>query len=56
MCSQVMHDHIAYRYEVLGTVGKGTFGKAFKCLDHKTNEMVVVKVLSYKMRFYNILV
>ncbi|XP_076829149.1 dual specificity tyrosine-phosphorylation-regulated kinase 4-like [Brachyhypopomus gauderio] len=45
---KVLHDHIAYRYEILGIAGEGGYGKAFKCLDHKTNEMVVVKMLSSK--------
>ncbi|XP_076866794.1 dual specificity tyrosine-phosphorylation-regulated kinase 4-like isoform X1 [Brachyhypopomus gauderio] len=48
---KVLHDHIAYRYEILGIVGEGAFGKVFKCLDHKTNEMVVVKMLSRRASF-----
>lgn len=34
----VSHDHIAYRYEVLGVLGKGSFGQVLRCLDHKTGE------------------
>jgi len=33
----VMKDHIAYRYEVLDFLGKGSFGQAIKCVDHKTS-------------------
>lgn len=44
-CSQVAHDHIAYRYEVLEVMGQGAFGQVLKCRDHKTNEMVAIKIL-----------
>lgn len=36
----VLRDHIAYRYEVLEFLGKGSFGQALKCFDHKSNEYV----------------
>jgi hypothetical protein len=36
----VVRDHIAYRYEVLDFLGKGSFGVALKCFDHKKNEYV----------------
>ena len=32
----VIKDHIAFRFEVLEFLGKGSFGQALKCLDHKT--------------------
>ena len=37
-------DHIAYRYEIVAPLGKGAFGEVLKCLDHKTNKGVAVKV------------
>ena len=40
----VVGDHIAYRYEILGALGKGAFGEVLKCFDHKTNKPVAVKV------------
>jgi len=32
----VLKDQIAYRYELLDFLGKGSFGQALKCYDHKT--------------------
>ncbi|KAI5105506.1 dual specificity tyrosine-phosphorylation-regulated kinase 4 isoform X3 [Silurus meridionalis] len=49
---KVLHDHIAYRYEVLEVIGKGSFGQVLKCLDHKTNEMVAIKIIRNKKRFH----
>ncbi|XP_036386543.1 dual specificity tyrosine-phosphorylation-regulated kinase 4-like [Megalops cyprinoides] len=43
--TMVLHDHIAYRYEVLEKLGQGSFGLVLKCLDHKTKELVAVKVI-----------
>ncbi|NXU66574.1 DYRK4 kinase, partial [Horornis vulcanius] len=45
---KVLHDHIAYRYEVLEVIGKGSFGQVAKCLDHKTNELVALKIIRNK--------
>nr|XP_021526775.1 dual specificity tyrosine-phosphorylation-regulated kinase 4-like isoform X1 [Aotus nancymaae] len=42
---QVLHDHIAYHYEVLEMIGKGSFGQVAKCLDHKNNELVALKII-----------
>uniref|UniRef100_A0A8C9R378 dual-specificity kinase n=1 Tax=Scleropages formosus TaxID=113540 RepID=A0A8C9R378_SCLFO len=50
---KVLHDHIAYRYEVLEVLGKGSFGQVLKCVDHKNNEMVAIKVIRNKKRFHN---
>lgn len=44
-------DHIAYRYEILGVLGKGNFGQVLLCLDHKRNENVAVKIVRNKKRF-----
>lgn len=50
-CLQVLHDHIAYRFEVLEVIGKGSFGQVLKCLDHKNNELVAIKMIRNKKRF-----
>jgi dual specificity tyrosine-phosphorylation-regulated kinase 2/3/4 len=47
----VMKDHLSYRYEVVGLLGSGSFGQALKCLDHKTQSFVAVKVIRNKKRF-----
>lgn len=47
---QVLHDHIAYRFEVLEVIGKGSFGQVLKCLDHKNNELVAIKMIRNKKR------
>lgn len=48
---QVLHDHIAYRFEVLEVIGKGSFGQVLKCLDHKNNELVAIKIIRNKKRY-----
>ena len=47
----VMRDHIGYRYEVLKFLGKGSFGQAVKCYDHKNHEYVALKIIRNKKRF-----
>ncbi|KAG7229843.1 hypothetical protein INR49_012492 [Caranx melampygus] len=50
---RVLHDHIAYRFEVLEVIGKGSFGQVLKCLDHKNNELVAIKMIRNKKRFHH---
>ena len=47
----VLKDHIAYRYEVLEFLGKGSFGQALKCFDHKNNEYVCLKIIRNQEKF-----
>ncbi|CAG5107131.1 Oidioi.mRNA.OKI2018_I69.chr1.g3161.t1.cds [Oikopleura dioica] len=49
---KVLHDHLAYRYEVLEVIGKGSFGSVVKAMDHKTNSLVAVKIIRNKARFH----
>lgn len=44
--------HLAYRYEIVSRLGKGSFGQVFKCMDHKNNEVVALKILRNKKRLY----
>lgn len=46
-------DHIAYRYEVLSVLGKGSFGKVLKCIDHKNGKLVAVKMTINRATFHN---
>lgn len=39
-----VNDHIGYRYQVLGQLGEGSFGRVLQCRDHKTGRLVAVKV------------
>lgn len=48
---KVNKDHIAYRYEIIETLGKGSFGQVLKCYDHKRKEYVAVKVIRSKKRY-----
>lgn len=47
---KVNKDHIGYRYEILETLGKGSFGQVLKCFDHKKKEHVAVKIIRSKKR------
>jgi len=46
------HDHIAYRYEVLKVIGKGSFGQVVKAYDHKLHQHVAVKMVRNEKRFH----
>ncbi|WWC72176.1 uncharacterized protein I206_106136 [Kwoniella pini CBS 10737] len=45
-------DHLCYRYEVVGILGKGSFGQVVQCRDHKTGQSVAVKIIRNKKRFH----
>jgi dual specificity tyrosine-phosphorylation-regulated kinase 2/3/4 len=45
-------DHLCYRYEVVGVLGKGSFGQVVHCRDHKTGGSVAVKIIRNKKRFH----
>lgn len=48
----IPHDHVAYRYEVLKVIGKGSFGQVVKAYDHKTREHVALKMVRNEKRFH----
>ena len=49
----VKNDHIAYRYEILNLLGKGSFGQVCECFDHKKKEKVALKVIKNKPKFHH---
>jgi dual specificity tyrosine-phosphorylation-regulated kinase 2/3/4 len=48
----VVKDHIGFRYEIIQFLGKGSFGIAVKCFDHKMKEEVALKVIKNKKKYY----
>ena len=48
----ITHDHVAYRYEVLKVIGKGSFGQVVKAYDHKNHEHVALKMVRNEERFH----
>ncbi|XP_071500473.1 dual specificity tyrosine-phosphorylation-regulated kinase 4-like [Diadema antillarum] len=50
---KVLHDHLAYRYEILEVIGKGSFGQVVKAFDHKLGEMIAIKIIRNKKRFHH---
>lgn len=49
----VQGDHLAYRYEVVDTLGKGSFGQVLNCRDHQTGSSVAIKIIRNKKRFHH---
>ncbi|KAJ7067731.1 hypothetical protein B0H15DRAFT_895756 [Mycena belliarum] len=49
----VNHDHLAYRYEIIDTLGKGSFGQVLHCRDHCSGESVAIKIIRNKKRFHH---
>ncbi|KAI8625726.1 hypothetical protein F5Y19DRAFT_242294 [Xylariaceae sp. FL1651] len=50
--SIIVGDHLAYRYEIVDVLGKGSFGQVVRCIDHKTGVLVAVKIIRNKKRFH----
>lgn len=48
----VPHDHIAYRYEMLKVIGKGSFGQVVRAYDHKEQVHVALKMVRNEKRFH----
>ncbi|KAG1749136.1 uncharacterized protein EDB91DRAFT_1244926 [Suillus paluster] len=46
-------DHLAFRYEIMDTLGKGSFGQVLNCRDHQTGESVAIKIIRNKKRFHH---
>lgn len=50
--THIPHDHLAYRYEVLKVIGKGSFGQVVKAYDHKCHLHVALKMVRNEKRFH----
>lgn len=48
----VPHDHVAYRYEVLKVIGKGSFGQVVKAYDHRSHQHIALKMVRNEKRFH----
>ncbi|KAI9792681.1 MAG: hypothetical protein M1816_001780 [Peltula sp. TS41687] len=48
----VTGDHLAYRYEIIDILGKGSFGQVVRCVDHRSGGLVAVKIIRNKKRFH----
>ncbi|KAG2180831.1 hypothetical protein INT43_008410 [Umbelopsis isabellina] len=48
----INQDHLAYRYEILEIMGKGSFGQVLKCFDHRTGNILAIKIIRNKKRFH----
>lgn len=46
-------DHLAYRYEIIKTLGRGSFGQVLQCKDHQTGRYVAIKLIRNKRRFHH---
>ncbi len=46
-----MHDHIAYRFEILSLIGKGSYGQVFRIFDHKKKEEFALKMIKNRTKF-----
>lgn len=48
----IVGDHIGYRYQIVEFLGKGSFGTAIRCIDHKEKKQVAVKIVKNKKKYY----
>ena len=48
----LIKDHIAYRYEVVDFIGKGSFGQVLEVIDHKTRKSLALKIVKNLPKFH----
>ncbi|CBQ69019.1 related to putative dual specificity protein kinase pom1 [Sporisorium reilianum SRZ2] len=49
----ISKDHLAFRYEIVDLLGRGSFGQVLQCRDHKTGKTVAIKLIRNKKRFHH---
>jgi hypothetical protein len=47
----LIKDHIAFRYEIIALIGKGSFGQVLEVYDHKEKRSIAIKVIKNKTKF-----
>ncbi|KAI8869155.1 kinase-like protein [Ramicandelaber brevisporus] len=47
-----MRDHLHYRYEMIESLGKGSFGQVMRAIDHASGKHVAIKVIKNRTRFH----
>ena len=47
----IVKDHIAYRYEVISLLGKGSFGQVIEVYDHSQKKTIAIKIIKNKPKF-----
>ena len=52
MYKHTPHDHLAYRYEVISFLGKGSFGQVLKTHDYKLKKDTAVKMIKKGQKYY----
>ena len=48
----LIKDHIAFRYEVVALIGKGSFGQVLEVIDHKTRKNIALKIVKNLPKFH----
>jgi hypothetical protein len=48
----IFNEHIAYRYEIIKDLGKGSFGDVIKVFDHLKKEFVALKILRNRKKLH----
>jgi len=46
-------EQVGYRYEIIDILGKGSFGQALKCFDHKIKTIIALKIIRSKKKFHH---
>ena len=47
------NDQIAFRFQIIKKLGRGSFGQVVQCYDHLEKEEVALKVIRNKQKFHN---
>ncbi|KRX02063.1 Protein kinase-like domain [Pseudocohnilembus persalinus] len=47
-----LKDHIAYRFEIIESLGQGSFGQVLKVFDHQKKEFAALKIIRNREKIY----